>query len=388
MPPPVAQPHDAVNSIAGLLMNWNQRKSKGEEAEAANIAQNLVQAIRNNDKDTINDILNNDHSKKILNKVYKGWLTKMEQAQKPGKEPDPTVSGFEAGIQKATQGGQQPQQPQSKMPMPQQQSQGGVGGVRLPMSTQQDQLGAARVSAETQASKQDPSRLLAGDPKTQAEMAKAAAEVQKAQLEVQKYELELKTKQQEAASSEARGKAALAATEARGKFATDIEHEKYLTSLVNLDIAKQRFRNTVQAKAGKQKQLPISDRIKIESVDKAISIVEGVLKDKRGFSVSDITSLSNELKAAGSTELIKRLPSEYTTWLHGKGTVDDFAAALNHYKESLKKAFDDGYPGWDGSAPDKKAKTASGEQVDDESDDVDADIIVNPEDLEEPAKKP
>src|SRR5229473_5794859 len=77
MPPPVPQPHEAVQSIAGLLMNYNDRKKKGEEAEAANIAQNLVQAIRNNDKDTINDILNNDHSKKILNKVYKGWLTKM-----------------------------------------------------------------------------------------------------------------------------------------------------------------------------------------------------------------------------------------------------------------------------------------------------------------------
>src|SRR5258708_39270769 len=98
MPPPVAQPHEAVQSIAGLLMNWNQRKHKGEEAEAANIAQNLIQAIRNNDKDTISDILNNDHSKKILNKVYKGWLTKMQEAQKPGKEQDPTVSGFEAGI--------------------------------------------------------------------------------------------------------------------------------------------------------------------------------------------------------------------------------------------------------------------------------------------------
>src|SRR6266403_4625335 len=77
MPPPVAQPHEAVQSIAGLLMNYNQRKKKGEEAEAANIAQNLIQAIRNNDKETINDILNNDHSKKILNKVYKGWLTQM-----------------------------------------------------------------------------------------------------------------------------------------------------------------------------------------------------------------------------------------------------------------------------------------------------------------------
>src|SRR6267154_4421741 len=37
MPPPISQPHEAVQSIAGLLMNWNQRKKKGEEAEAANI---------------------------------------------------------------------------------------------------------------------------------------------------------------------------------------------------------------------------------------------------------------------------------------------------------------------------------------------------------------
>src|SRR6266404_3823807 len=155
MTPPIAQPHEAVQSIAQLLMGWQDRKKKGEEAEAANIAQNLIQAMRNGDKDTVNDILNNDHSKKILNKVYKGWLTKMQEAQKPGKEPDPTVSGFEAGIQKATQPSAQPQQqpPQGQPP-------GSAGGIRLPQQSPQEQLGGAKLSAETQAAKQDPNRLL------------------------------------------------------------------------------------------------------------------------------------------------------------------------------------------------------------------------------------
>jgi hypothetical protein len=137
MPAPVAQPHEAVQSIAGLLMNWNQRKKKGEEAEASNIAANLVQAIKNNDKETINDILNNDHSKKILNKVYKGWLTQMEQAQKPGKEKDPTVSGFEAGIQKATQAQPQQQPPQGQPP-------GSAAGIRLPPPSEEKHLNAEK----------------------------------------------------------------------------------------------------------------------------------------------------------------------------------------------------------------------------------------------------
>jgi len=220
--------------------------------------------------------------------------------------------------------------------------------------------------------------LGAGPEKIRAEIAKAGAAVKKAQIDMEKLDIELKMKQE-----------ASAATKERGTIAIAREHERYLKSVVDLDIAKQRFRNTVQAKAGKQKMLPIADRVKITAVEKAMNIVESVQKEGRGFAVSDITSLSNELKSAGATELVKRLPTEYTAWIHGKGTVEDFAKALKVYQEGLKKSFDDGYPGWDGKgAP--PAKKAAGDQPgdippgDDETEDVDADIIINPEDMEKP----
>ena len=394
MPPPIAQPHEAVQSIAGLLMNWNNRKKKGEEAEAANIAQNLIQALRNNDKDTVNDILNNDHSKKILNKVYKGWLTKMEEAQKPGKEPDPTVSGFEAGIQKATQGQQQPRPPQGQPQGPP--PPGTAGGYRLPQPSQAEKLGAAETSAKVQTFQQDPNlmkptqltseelretQLGAGPEKVAAEKAraeavvkKAASDLQKAQLEVQKSEAELKIKQTEGATAET-----------KGKIATDVERNKYLKSVVDLDIARERLKLSIaKTKAGTN--LSFITKLKMAAIDKAIAITSKIQDEKRSFSTSDFGNLATELRAAGATELIKKLPQNWLSahLLYGKGDVTDLLEALQHYKESYQKVVDDVE-----TPSGKKGATASGEEEGDEGEEVDADIVVDPKDMEEkPPEKP
>src|SRR6266404_6395835 len=369
MTPPIAQPHEAVQSIAQLLMGWQDRKKKGEEAEAANIAQNLIQAMRNGDKDTVNDILNNDHSKKILNKVYKGWLTKMQEAQKPGKEPDPTVSGFEAGIQKATSGQAQP--PQGQPP--------GAGGIRMPQQSQAEQLAGAKGSAELQAAKQDPNRMLgsrlsseemretelgAGPEKVQAEreaarakVQKAMTDLQKAQLEVQKADSELKLKQTE-----------IEGAKEKGKIASDIEHQRYLKSLVDLDIAKARLMHVVQ----RGQNVSQTNRLKMAAIDKAISIMDEVKKRKGGFSLSDLHDLANELKTAGATELVKRLPGEWRAWVGTAGsekTVQDFADALTHYKESFDAAF--------GEAQ-QKAKDKAAASSDDSTDDDEPDTTGEP----------
>jgi hypothetical protein len=375
MPPPVAQPHEAVQSIAGLLMNWNSRKKKGEEAEAANIAQNLIQAMRNGDKETINDILNNDHSKKILNKVYKGWLTQMEQAQKPGKEKDPTVSGFEAGIQKATQGQQQPQQ------LPQGQPPGSAAGVRLPQPSQEEQLNAAKTSAAQQTFQQDPNlikptqltseevretQLGAGPEKVRAEKAKAeaaiekaASDTKKAQAELQKVEAELKIKQTEQSTAET-----------KGKISTDIESKKLLIAATNLDIARERLKLSItKTKAGSN--VTFATKLKMSAIDKAIGIVSKIQDEKRSFSASDFGDLASELRAAGATELIKRLPTNWLSahLLSGKNDVTDLLEALQHYKETYQSVVD-------GLAT--KGETASGEPVGDEEDDeniMEGDVI-------------
>ena len=390
MPPPIAQPHEAVQSIAQLLMGYNDRKKKGEEAEAANIAQNLIQAMRNGDKDTVNDILNNDHSKKILNKVYKGWLTKMQEAQKPGKEPDPTVSGFEAGIQKATQPSAQPQGGQLPMSSP--------GGVRLPQQSQQEQLGAAKLSAETQAAQQDPNRLLssrlsseemrtvelgAGPEKVEAEKAKALADVQKyaagakkAEFEAQKAESEYRLKQLESVTSKTKGEMSL-----------EIERVKLLESQAKLDIAKQNLhRAAMLASAAGKVKLSSAMKIKLEAATRAESIVEGIVKDKRDLSESDVQALQNELKVAGATNLADKIRAGGVMgWFIGKKGSSPSStmlqSSLQLYVEGLKKSL-----GAEDTPDKKPSVTPVG---DDETDDVDADIVINPEDMEEkPPTKP
>jgi hypothetical protein len=362
MPPPIAQPHEAVQSIAQLLMGYHDRKKKGEEAEAANIAQNLIQAMRNGDKDTVNDILNNDHSKKILNKVYKGWLTQMQEAQKPGKEKDPTVSGFEAGIQKATS------QPQGQPP-------GSAGGIRLPQPSQEEQVKAAQTSATQQTFKQDPNlmkptqltsdeiretQLGAGPQKIEAEKAKAqaaidkaASDTKKAQAELQKAEAELEIKKTEQQSAKEKGKISL-----------DIESKKLLIAATNLDVARERLKLSItKTKAGTD--VKFATKLKMSAIDKAIQIVTKIQDEKRSFSASDFGDLASELRAAGATELIKRLPTNWLSahLLSGKNDVTDLLEALQHYKET----YQDVVNGL-GTSPTAKDKTASGETVDDEDD--------------------
>lgn len=365
MPPPVAQPHEAVQGIASLLMNYHKRKKGGEEAEAANIANNLIQAMRNNDKETINDIMNNDHSKKILNKVYKGWLTKSQEAQKPGKEQDPTVSGFEAGIQKATSG--QQQQPQKP---PQGQPPGSVGGYRMPQPTQEAQLGSAKTSAEVQASQQDPSRLLSGGAtaKTEASLAEshakieeAASKVKVAQASAQKAEAELKIKEEEGKISKTKGEISL-----------ETERTKLLESHTRLDITRENLKRAIILKdAANKPKLKQSDKLKLEAATRAKSIVDGIVTAKRDLNEGDIQSLQNELKTAGATKLADGIRAAgLAGWFAGKKGTSSSAAMLQNSLKLYIDTLEANQGVVTPPPPKKEAKTVSDDDPDDDPDDT------------------
>lgn len=176
----------AFNSIQGvskLLQDWQSRKDKKQQGEASNIAQNLMTALQNNDVTTVHDILNDPKATKVLNKVYKGWLTKSQEAQKPSGPPDPMIQGFETGLKQALSGqgqGQGQQQPQ-QMPRT-------MGGYNLPQASPIQQLQAAKVAAETQAAQQDPSRQLAsqltGQEARQSELIANALQVSPKELAI------------------------------------------------------------------------------------------------------------------------------------------------------------------------------------------------------------
>src|SRR5207245_7768198 len=99
-----------------------------------------------------NSILTNTKATKVLDKVYKGWLQKAETSQ---KAPDSDVKGFEQGLQKTVQEKQGSQQGGAQTPQPQH-----PGGYMIPQAGPAQQLGAAKLSAESQAAQQDPARLL------------------------------------------------------------------------------------------------------------------------------------------------------------------------------------------------------------------------------------
>ena len=335
IPAPAAQkpPHEEIRDLQGLLMSWNKRKDQKESAEAANIAQNLMTAMQNNDVAMVHEILNDKNSTKILNKVYKGWLTQSKEAQKPGKEPDATMQGFEEGLQKYMQGkGPQPAMPKT------------MGGYMLPQASPGQQLAGMKENAELQAAQQDPARLLssqltsgekrevelgAGPQKIQAEIEKASLAVDKAQAERDKASFELKKSESEYLRAGKKADADLAEL--------NVKHQ---IALANLDTARWRA-TAAKARAAGVKTLSFVNKQRINAADQAEEILSKIVKENRGFNADDIKQLDTILRAAGATELAKDLPSSWTRWARGVGSVKDTLDALKLYRDSLHSAAGD-----------------------------------------------
>lgn len=156
----------AYSGIQGMMQfvdTWSRKREAKQQSEAANIAQNLMGAIQNGDTATAHEILNDPKATKLLNKVYKGWLTQAEDHKKK-KKPDPDMQGFEQGLQKSiTEYLQGKTQKQPQMPHQ-------MGGYLLPSAGPEQQLKAAQTSAMMQFYQQHPSYLVSVTPREGAEM--------------------------------------------------------------------------------------------------------------------------------------------------------------------------------------------------------------------------
>jgi hypothetical protein len=405
----------AIQGVSQLLQAWNQRKDQKEEAEAANIAQNLMTAMRNNDTATVHEILNDKHATKVLNKVYKGWLTKSQEAskpQEPAKPPDPAVKGFEQGLVKAAQGGAsaQPQGPtpqQGTSPQgPQAPPQGGQpqpsktqGGYLLPQAGPAQQLQGIKTGAELDAAKADPARTLdsqltsgesrqaelgksglASTPATDAKLQESMAKLQEANLGVQKAQLELQSKQ---AELQATGERTNAAAKKAEVDLTKAQVQLDITR-TNLLIARERSTNPTK---GKTQQPPLNTVQKLKSLEDAQTYIEGVIKSrgKNGFTGQDVQTLTGLLKQAGASSLAQSLPGWYgrnmPTWIGGKGEEDanGMLESIKELKSGIEESVEARYPGWQTGG--KKGSAKAGEEPPDEGEEDDSDIVVSPEEV-------
>jgi hypothetical protein len=371
--PKGAAVYSGIQGVAQVLHQWNEKKDAKEAAEAANIAQNLMLAMENNDIATVHEILNDKHSTKVLQKVYKGWLTKAQDSQKqmeaqgkPQKPPDPTVQGFEQGVQQHVEQKQQGQQQQQQMPRSE-------GGFLLPQAGPTQQIQQLQQQEALRRQKADPglgqpTQMSSGEQR-QAELGhaglaetpatiaqhekyheqviKAAADVQRSMNEAKKAELEVQVKQIESKNAQLRGQQAQA-----------LETQKLLLAKVNLDIAAQRLK-LLQAKTSmgaqaKAKQPPANLIKQVEASDQAISYVQSVLDSRgdKGFTQGDVQALSGMLRQAGAVSLSQTLPGwmgiHAPSWAGGSGKkdIENLLDSLTSYKTGLDNTVHDINPNW------------------------------------------
>jgi hypothetical protein len=144
--------YSGIQGMSQFLSQWQQKREAKQQGEAANIAQNLMQAIQTGDTATAHEIMNDPKATKILNKVYKGWLTKAKESK---KGPEPDVLGFEQGIKQYMEG--KASQPPA---MPAQ-----MGGYHLPSAAPQQMQEAAIRNIQMQYLQQHPEAALAVSPR-------------------------------------------------------------------------------------------------------------------------------------------------------------------------------------------------------------------------------
>ena len=139
-----------IQGLSKFLNEWQQRREAKERAEAANLAQNLMDAYWRNQQNRALAIVDDKRNQKILKKVFPGWLTPVKQ-QKQQKPPDAHVQGFQEGVQQSAAGAQG--QAQAQAPAT-------IGPYYAPQALPKEVLEQLQAQAELQAAQQDPSRLL------------------------------------------------------------------------------------------------------------------------------------------------------------------------------------------------------------------------------------
>src|SRR5215469_2241160 len=354
--PKGAATYSAVQGVSQLLTDWNKRQDQKLQSQAANIAQNLMQAIESGDTATQHDILNDKHSVKILNKVYKGWLTKAQEANMPAEPPDPAIAGFEQGIRQHVNSKGQQQQSQVQPQLKPQTDPRVVGGYRIPQSTPAQQLTAAKIDAEKQAAQQDPQRLLETQLNSveQKQMERIAGGLQVSPSEIERLNAA------EAASERKIAAAGLIqAQKDRAAYQKQIldNQGKYNVAVANAQgkadaatiLGQYRLRAAMQNV--KLKVPPASAQMKLKAAQDASAALDGFItgKTKAGLwsaaTGHPFMQLQQQLKAAGLTQLASDLPTFMGTTGEGMDKLKEIKESVDAYVKSYQDTLKGVYPG-------------------------------------------
>ena len=372
-PDPIAQskldPHAAgvysgIQGISQLMQSYEQRQDQKQHTEAENVAKRLMTAMdatnstdektRMNAMVEINDIMNDPKQKKVLDKVYKGWL----EAAKPD-EVDPGQAGFEKAIKDFVTNKQMPQQP---LQMPRT-----VGGMVMPQATpaqqmqnliQQQQMRYLQQHPEAAGMTPEQYKLEAEQVKLQIEQQKGVIEMQKAQNEADVKAAELQIKQQEILLEKQR-------TETEGKKG-DIETlkgkfdvEKYRTELdtarqnslrasYEADAARYKAEYSKLHPAGAQatKTPTANDLRKPDLADSVVRKLDNVVNNKQILSAQDVQQLDTQLRAMGATNLAKNLPGGIGRLFQTYDSVKDLRDSVREYRDSMAQPVREKWPEW------------------------------------------
>lgn len=405
--PKGAATYQAITGVAQLLGDFKQKKQERTNQYATQLATNLMDAMKKGDQKEIMAILTDDKAMKVLDKVYKGWLTKDKEMNKPDKPQDPEVKAFEGGVAKAAggdqppQGGQQPP-PQGQQP-PQQQQQGGLprsmAGRMLPQSMPQDRMTAATGNAQEQYAKDDPNSLIEGpmtpermahQEKLQADIATAQSKLEQAHTNLMTAQEHTKTAAQQLQTETIKRQAAAGKQQSdkeRSVIQKDTSYNNFLKSAAQLDAQKTvlqiraeqlQILKTKGAQQDKNAKVPMATQMKLNSLDKVDDLLSQVGSSGK-FSETDVQNLTQEMKSAGVPGLAKMLPNWFQRMYQGQGTVDDIKGALSTYRNTIEKTLDDTHPNWNkAKSASKDAKNdksaASADDEPDDNDDTDIDV--------------
>jgi hypothetical protein len=428
--PKGAATFSAIQGIGSFLGQIAEKKQKNQAAEATNLAQSLMTAIDNKDISGMTAIMGDPKKMKLIDKVYKGWLQKAEDAAQPQEQKpvDSDMAAFEKGIADYTgkkvdaqqqQGGQQQQRP----PMQQNNPQGtpqSIGGYRVPQAGPAQMMKNMQESAQAQYAKQNPESAIEGPmtPERIARMEKLQADVETAQSKAMEAQGKLQTADQQTKTALVRyqtvmqqgqnlsqkagfdiQKTQLEVSKAREevqkslvmKDIATIDKQTHIETLMNT-IAKGQNQKDKAEKEKKAKGLPLKEQERLYSLDKADKLLD-VMQKNDSVSSSDVADLQAVFAAAGANTLSKALPGLYRqsapSWAGGSDgdTVTGIRSAVKAFRSGIEEAADKNYPGWrdkdaksvdtkkDEPAP--KAGAPSEAESEDEGDTVEIDLTAN-----------
>jgi len=424
--PKGAATFSAIQGIGQFLGQVSEKRQKNQAAEAANLAQSLMTAIDSKDISGMTAIMGDPKKMKLIDKVYKGWIQKAEEAsqpQEPQKPEDPDVAGFNKGIADhaaskvqggAPQQGQPPQQP----PLQRNDAQGtprSIGGYLVPHAGPGQQMKNITDSSQVQYAKAHPESAIEGPmtPQRVQQEEILAAKMDEAKSKAVEAGNKAMQAEQGVKASIVRYQTVMqAGANAAQKQGFDIQktqlevnkaREEVQKSLVQSDIArtdlqthKEILINTImkgknqQEKDKKVKGLPLKEQEKLYSLDKADKLLDQMQANGTVTS-SDVADLQAVFAAAGANRLSQALPGLYKQnapkWAGGadEDTIKGIRSAVSAFREGVQKAADTNFPGWrkDSKAPDAQAPPPAA--ADDEDDGDVEEINLMPK--EEPVEK-